>query len=167
MYKLNEKFTFFTVVNLFYYLLLYLFIIYLVYYIIECNLVLSCDSIDSSTQLYFVDGNCDKPQSHSKYNDIYNWTSPRYNDHYYSIMIEKYKIVGKRKISWFIFEKDKGNYVNYKDYKKSWDPKIDILSEMKKRLKNDLDKTAHNININKRMISWFFKGSRPGGGRGL
>jgi hypothetical protein len=78
-------------------------------------------------------------------------------------LVDKYKNVGKRHIYWFIFEKGKSNFSSYNTFKSTWNPNTKILNELKKRFKGDQEKML----LNKRTLAWFFKRSKPGGGRGL
>lgn len=84
-----------------------------------------------------------------------------------SNLLDKYKNIGKRKIYWFIAQKGKGNYTNYEEFKKSWNPKMDIIYELKKQLRSELENSTHKLSVTKRSLGWFFRGSKPGGGRGL
>ena len=78
-------------------------------------------------------------------------------------LVDKYKNVGKRHIYWFIFEKGKSDFSSYNRFKTTWNPNTKILNELKKRFRGDQEK----ILVNKRTLAWFFKRSKPGGGRGL
>ena len=78
-------------------------------------------------------------------------------------IVDKYKNVGKRHIYWFLFEKDKSNFNSYDRFKTTWNPNTIILDELKKRFRSNQEK----ILVNKRTLAWFFKRSKPGGGRGL
>jgi len=78
-------------------------------------------------------------------------------------IVDKYKNVGKRHIYWFLFEKGKSNFSSYDTFKTTWNPNTQIFNELKKRFQRDQQK----ILANKRTLVWFFKGSKPGGGRGL
>ena len=161
-------------------LLLYLIFIVFLYYILEYeSYIVYCDSIGNSDE-FFLD-NLD--ESKSKYS---NNTDAQFLDSYSdfsdtyecSNILNKYKNIGKRKIAWYIIEKDKGNFSNYKEYKKSWDPNINILLEIRKQVKLDIhkasddlvalkDKGSKNFSIAKRTLTWFISSSKPGGGRGL
>jgi hypothetical protein len=78
-------------------------------------------------------------------------------------LIDKYKNVGKRRIYWFLCEKGKSNFSSYDKFKTTWNPNTQILNEVKKKFMMDKEK----ILLKKRTLTWFFKGSKPGGGRGL
>ena len=78
-------------------------------------------------------------------------------------LIDKYKNVGKRRIYWFLCEKGKSNFSSYDNFKTTWNPDTKILIELKKRFMMDKEK----ILLKKRTLTWFFKRSKPGGGRGL
>jgi len=140
-----------------FYWLLYIIIIIILFNIFDYNsCIVYCDSNEPIDQ-FFVEDSSNKSLLHSNFSD----------DAYCSSILGKYKNIGKRKIAWFIFEKDKGNYANYKEYKKSWNSNTDILSQIKKELKSDIHNGLHKLKVNKRTLSWVFKGSKPGGGRGL
>jgi hypothetical protein len=44
---------------------------------------------------------------------------------------------------------------------------MNIYSELKEQFKSELGSTSHKLSVAKRTVSWFFRGSKPGGGRGL
>lgn len=140
-------------------------IIFLLYYIAEYDYnVICCDSADNSIDQFFIDEN---QPSRTVYSSDRSFLESHYSDVYCSSFLDKYKNIGKRKAYWFLFEKGKGKYTNYIEYKKSWNPNMNIISELKKQLKSDLENSSHNIKKAKRSLSWFLRGSKPGGGRGL
>lgn len=152
----NNKFALFSLVHFFSYWLLYIAIIIIIYNILDYNsCVVYCDSTNNSINEFFVDNTSDKSFL----------SSNNSNDANCSNTLDKYKGVGKRHVYWYLFEKGKGNYTNYKEYKKSWNPDMSILSEIKKEFKSDINNSLHKLKVNKRLLSWFFKGSKPGGGR--
>lgn len=69
----------------------------------------------------------------------------------------KYHDIGKRKGFWKLWEKYKGQYESYEDFKANWDPKTPflktIVKEVKEGLKNDV-KDAFGVNKG---------GPKPGG----
>jgi hypothetical protein len=71
--------------------------------------------------------------------------------------------VSKRHIYWILFEKRKSKFNSYNGFKSTWNPNTQIMNELKKRFQDNKEK----ILINKRTLAWFFKRSKPGGGRGL
>jgi len=77
--------------------------------------------------------------------------------------VDKYKSVSKRHIYWFIFEKGKSNFSSYNNFKTTWNPDTQILNELKQKFIRDKEKLL----LKKRTLAWFFKRSKPGGGRGL
>jgi hypothetical protein len=46
--------------------------------------------------------------------------------------------IGKRKILWTIWEKNKGKYDSYKEFKQNWDSKSNIWSSIKKDIREDI-----------------------------
>lgn len=50
----------------------------------------------------------------------------------------KFKEIGKRKILWTIWEKDRGKYESYKQFKRVWDSNLGIISKIKKDIRNDI-----------------------------
>ena len=50
----------------------------------------------------------------------------------------KYHDVSKRKFVWTVWEKGRGNYESYQDFKLSWDPNKKVWSEIKSAVKSDL-----------------------------
>jgi hypothetical protein len=54
------------------------------------------------------------------------------------------------------------NFINkYKEVSSIW------FNKLKNNLNNNAKHAAHKIKVLDRTLSWFFKGSKPGGGRGL
>jgi len=151
------------------YLLLYTFIILILYNIVTYDPYVYCYTIENSTDQFFMDNVSEpKPRTSDNTDRTFLDSGSNFNNtYYYSNNLDKYKNIGKRKISWFFIEKGKGNYANYKEYKKSWNSNTDVLSQIKKELKSDINNSLHKLKVNKRSLSWFFKGSKPGGGRGL
>jgi hypothetical protein len=76
---------------------------------------------------------------------------------------DKYKDGGKRKLLWYMWDRYKEGYSSYNEYKSQWDPSTKIRGILKDDIKAGLDK----FYLVKRTFSWFFKPSKPGGGRGL
>ena len=50
----------------------------------------------------------------------------------------KFNEIGKRKILWTIWERNRGKYDSYKQFKRSWDSKSGILSNIKKDIRDDI-----------------------------
>lgn len=50
----------------------------------------------------------------------------------------KYHDISKRKFVWTVWEKGRGNYESYQDFKLSWDPNKKVWSEIKSAVKSDL-----------------------------
>jgi len=50
----------------------------------------------------------------------------------------KYNDISKRKFIWTVWEKGRGNYESYQDFKLSWDPNKKVWSEIKSAVKSDL-----------------------------
>lgn len=117
---------------------------------------------------FFMD-DTDKYNNRNNENNKNNSYSdyPTYTHVYCSSIIDRYKNIGKRKLYWFITQKGKANFTSYEEYKKSWNPNMNIISELKKQLKSEFESTSHKLNLTKRSLSWFIRGSKPGGGRGL
>jgi hypothetical protein len=78
-------------------------------------------------------------------------------------LFNKYKNISRRKLYWYLCEKGKYNYSSYSNFKGSWNPQSKILDEVKNKLIPNHDKWL----LRKRTLSWIFKRSGPGGGRGL
>lgn len=57
----------------------------------------------------------------------------------------KYKNISKRKFFWYLWEKDRGNFDSYADFKRAWDPNTKVMKEIKKEVKSDLSKEIHNL----------------------
>jgi len=57
----------------------------------------------------------------------------------------KYTDIGKRKFYWKIWEKGRGNYETYQDFKKNWDPNTRIWSEIKKGIKSDISGEVQSL----------------------
>lgn len=49
----------------------------------------------------------------------------------------------------------------------SWNKCHTVFSNFKSDIKTNINVTKHNFKVFDRTFSWFFKGSKPGGGRGL
>lgn len=90
-----------------------------------------------------------------------------HSDLYCINVLSKYKNISKRKLYWFFAEKGKTNYSDYDQFKKSWDSNMNIISELKKQITSELSSSSRKLNLSKRSLAWFFKNSKPGGGRGL
>jgi hypothetical protein len=156
IYNFSNKFTLFSLLQFLSYWLLYIGIIVLLFNVLDYDSsVVYCDSANSSISPFFVEDTSDKSISNSSIS----------NDANCSNTVDKYKNVGKRHVYWYLFEKGKGNYTSYKEYKKSWNPDINILSEAIKLLNLEVEYRKHRFSVAKRSLSWFFKGSKPGGGR--
>ena len=56
----------------------------------------------------------------------------------------------RRRFYWTIFEKKRGNYASYKDYKQHWDPKTRIWKEVKEWLDEPKD-SEYRINITRNL----------------
>lgn len=61
----------------------------------------------------------------------------------------KYHDIAKRKFYWQIWEKNQGNYHNYKDFKAHFNPKTQIWKEIKKTVKSDLSAEVKDLLHNK------------------
>nr|YP_009327774.1 hypothetical protein [Epichloe typhina]APB96733.1 hypothetical protein [Epichloe typhina] len=57
----------------------------------------------------------------------------------------KYKDLAKRKFFWNIWEKGRNNYDSYEEFKKNFDPKMNIWKEISKTTKSELSKEIHNL----------------------
>lgn len=69
----------------------------------------------------------------------------------------KYHDLTKRKFFWNIWEKGRGNYDSYQEFKDNFDPKIKIFREISKVVKSDLSKEVRDLlNTNP-----FGSGTRP------
>jgi hypothetical protein len=154
-YHYSNKFPLFLFMYHISYWLFYIVVIILLFNILNYDsYVVYCDSNEPINQ-FFVDDSSNESLLDSDSN----------NDTRYSNIWDKYKNIGRRKIAWYVFEKDKGNFSSYKEYKKHWDPHTKILSEIKKQIKLDIDKTS--LPLHMRTLRWFISKSKPGGGRGL
>jgi hypothetical protein len=125
-----------------------------------------CDSAGSSTEQFFM-GETDRSDNNNSHNDSGFFSDYSSQTHVCSSILDKYTKIGRRKIYWFVAQKGKGNYPNYEEFKKSWDPKMNIISELKKQFKSEVENSARKLSVTKRSVSWFLRGSKPGGGRGL
>jgi len=142
-------------------------VLFLFHNVIEYNTCLVlCDSAGNSTDQFFMD---DSDKSNNRNNDSNSLfsDSSSYTQVYCSNILDKYKNIGKRKVYWFIAQKGKGNYPNYEEFKKSWNPNMNVISELKKQLKSEIEISTRKLSVTKRSLSWFLRGSKPGGGRGL
>jgi hypothetical protein len=50
----------------------------------------------------------------------------------------KLNVIGKRKILWTIWERNRGKYDSYKQFKKHWDSKAGVWSSIEKDVRNDI-----------------------------
>ena len=57
----------------------------------------------------------------------------------------KYHDLTKRKFFWNIWEKNRGDYSSYQDFKLNFDPKMNIWTEIAKTIKSDLSKEIHDL----------------------
>ena len=57
----------------------------------------------------------------------------------------------KRIIYWYLWKQDTNQFHDYKEFKESWDPHIKIGQEIKKYVKEELDKLVRV----KRTVGWF------------
>ena len=57
----------------------------------------------------------------------------------------KYHDISKRKFVWTVWEKGRGNYESYQDFKLSWDPNKKVWSEIKNAVKSDLRSEIENL----------------------
>lgn len=57
----------------------------------------------------------------------------------------KYHDIAKRKFFWKIWEKGRGNYDSYEEFKKNFDPKMNIWKEIAKATKSDLSRDVQNL----------------------
>lgn len=128
------------------------------------SIIVLCDNGNDSMDQFFMN---DTDQSSNNDGNTVFSDSSSYTNVYCSTLLDKYKIKAKRNIYWFVTQKGKGNYPSYEEFKKTWNPNMDIISELKKQLKSEVEEASHKVSLTKRSISWFIKGSKPGGGRGL
>jgi len=136
-------------------------ILFLFHKIIEYNsFIILCDAPIDSTEQFFTDDNNQNNLKNQNEQYIPDFTSP-YTHIYCSHFLDKYKHIGKRRIAWLMFEKSRGEYLNYEEYKNSWNPNIKILDEIKKQYRSDINK----LKVTKRVLLYFITGSKPGGGR--
>lgn len=77
----------------------------------------------------------------------FKWLGSR-KDNLESIYI-KYHDVYKRKFVWTVWEKDRGNYVDYGDFKKSWDSNMSVWEEIKKSTKLNIKGDAERLLLDK------------------
>ena len=144
-------------------------IMFIFHNVIECDTcIVLCDNAGNSIDQFFMDDEdrCDNINKNNNKNNYFPDSSP-YAHIYCSNVMDRYKNIGKRKLYWFIAQKGKGNFPSYEEYKKSWNSNINIISELKKQFKSELENTSHKVSLTKRSLSWFIRGSKPGGGRGL
>lgn len=163
------KFILYPFISYLYCWLLITIVLFLFHSIIEYDsCVVLCDNAGNSMDQFFMD-DTDKYNNRNNENNKNNSYSdyPTYTHVYCSSIIDRYKNIGKRKLYWFITQKGKANFTSYEEYKKSWNPNMNIISELKKQLKSEFESTSHKLNLTKRSLSWFIRGSKPGGGRGL
>ena len=57
----------------------------------------------------------------------------------------KYHDIAKRKFFWKIWEKNHGNYDSYEEFKRNFDPKMNIWKEIAKTTKSDLSKDIRDL----------------------
>jgi hypothetical protein len=57
----------------------------------------------------------------------------------------KYHDIAKRKFFWKIWEKGRGNYDSYDEFKKNFDPKMNIWKEIAKATKSDLSRDVQSL----------------------
>lgn len=50
----------------------------------------------------------------------------------------KFKEIGRRKVLWNIWDKNRGKYVSYKHFKRSWDNDIGVWSKIEKDVREDI-----------------------------
>ncbi len=84
-----------------------------------------------------------------------------------STIFTHYQEIIRRKLFWYACIESKGSFTSYNDYKQSWDPNTKVLYEIRKELKKEINDELYKMYLAKRTLNWFFKPSRPGGGRGL
>lgn len=60
-------------------------------------------------------------------------------------MYVKYHDITKRKFFWKIWEKGRGNYESYEDFKLNFDPKTKVWKEISKTTKSDLSKEIRDL----------------------
>lgn len=164
MKKNNHNYDNFSLLSFIYSLFYFIFILIFLYLYINLEFeifsVLHCDAVGNSTNPFIIDNEGLNSENNLEIN-------PNLTKIYYINLYNKYKNISKRKIFWYFCESSRGNYINYNEYKKSWNPNIDILLEMKKQLKSEVLNNKHKLNVTKRSLHWYIKGSKPGGGRGL
>lgn len=57
----------------------------------------------------------------------------------------KYHDLAKRKFFWNIWEKNRSNHISYEEFKKNFDPKMNIWKEISKTIKTDLSKEIRDL----------------------
>jgi len=62
----------------------------------------------------------------------------------------KYHDRAKRKLYWKVWEKNRGNFSSYKDFKRDWDTNTDIWKEIKNELKKDIKSEVDGLLRTKR-----------------
>ena len=50
----------------------------------------------------------------------------------------KFKEISKRRILWTIWERDRGRYYSYEQFKTTWDSNMGVISKIRKDMKNDI-----------------------------
>ncbi len=165
--KFNLKLILYPLISYFYCWLLITIVLFLFQNMIEYDsCIVLCDNAGSSTEQFFMH-DTNKSNNDNSHNDSGFFSDSSSYTHVCSNILDKYKKIGRRKIYWFIAQKGKGNYSNYEEFKKSWNPNMNIISELKKQLKSEIETSTRKLSVTKRSLSWFLRGSKPGGGRGL
>lgn len=72
----------------------------------------------------------------------------------------KFKDSVKCKIYWYLLEKDKDKYLNYKSYKYSFNYNINLSSEIKDKLHTKFQDEIYKLKLNKKTLLWFINRNR-------
>ena len=150
-----------------YYWSFFIVVILLIHNMIESDSFFAfCDNGNNSTDQFFVSDTDQSSNINNNESRVFS-DSSSYSDVYCLNILDRYKNIAKRKTYWFVAHKGKGNFASYEDFKKSWDPNMDVVSELKKQFKSEVETSARKLSLAKRSLAWFIRGSKPGGGRGL
>ena len=116
--KINLGLNFF--ISHLYYLLLFIIAFFLIHNMVEYDsFVILCDNGGSSMDPFFMNDENQFNDSDKESKVLSDSASSLYNNPYCSNLLDKYRNIGKRKVYWFVTQKDKGNYTNYNEFKKS------------------------------------------------
>ena len=154
------------------YIYLFIFVFLLLFNFSFCEPML-CDSIESvndatcscSLNSYSVDNTIQEENITREY-ERFEFDNESLEPHCINI-IDKYKNICKRRLYWFTCVKNKSPFNTYKEFKPTWKSNTQVITEIKKGLRNDIEPTLKNFRLTKRTIYYLFKPNKPGGGRGL